>query len=633
MLGRISPEAIRQLQRDFNEPTSTQSAQISVNIDIERYQGMKIATRNRALKFQERDFSRRIEPGDWVVIGELEIRLAKHDYTNDVRSTAVSNCSPHTIVQITNWLEECITTHSNCSRIQTVAAVRDVLPARLLDLRRVTQEGRVRMISSQLLPRDSIYATLSHCWGGGCEKTLTMDSLKDFERGLLVSDLPTTFGDAIYIATKLSINYLWIDALCIVQNSVDDADWKHEASIMGDIYANSYVTLAASTSPNSRGGLVYHRDPLSVWPCRLTATWECFTPGQFVVSASGWACESDMMPLENRAWAFQEWLLSKRLVHFSKDQVRWECYCLAASEVYPTGLDAFDLEFHGTPTKSIVVDLLESSDRRHLLWGRIRQEYSTKSLTQITDRLAAFSGIARMAHKVLRSSEDHYLAGLWKQQLPQELLWERYEDERQPHDPDRYIAPSWSWACLDGPFEDYHYYYDSPKKETHWHVKVLDSRTLPVDDTFGPVQSGSIILLCSLLQVTISPPQDKSSGSGSREFGWHISTVNGDPIYCKCYVSLDHQSPTTSASAISLSLNFIPMKSSFDKEDQRGTEIVGLLLQSSHRRPGQYLRVGLLQIYLHNQPVLISHLERRDHLDTTFYLDIKLHGPGAIEII
>ena len=54
--------------------------------------------------------------------------------------------------------------------------------------------------------------------------------------------MPKTFQDAIVVTTKLSVSYLWIDALCIVQDSVDSLEWRQEASIMGDIYANSYFT-------------------------------------------------------------------------------------------------------------------------------------------------------------------------------------------------------------------------------------------------------------------------------------------------------------------------------------------------------------------------------------------------------
>lgn len=417
MLGQILPDTVRHLQKDLDESTVAPSQQIGVNIR-QWVLTLEIVARSTSLP-QKIGQSRR---DGWVKIGELVIQYAEDDYTNEARSTAVSNCSNRTIAQITHWLRKCVTSHTECFDFQTVATTRHVLPKRLLDLRFVAQKGRVRLILSQSLPQDTVYATLSHCWGGQCEKTLTVDSLKDFEEGLLISSIPKTFQDAVFVTTKLRLSYLWIDALCIVQDSVKDSEWTQEASIMGDIYANSYVTLAATTSSNSQGGLLHQRNPLSVWPCRLTASWRCFRPGKRIVSTKIWARDSDMKPLGDRAWAFQEWLLSKRLIHFSKDQVRWECYCLAASELYPYGLNKADARFLRLPAKSIVVTLWKDAKSTYTLWVRLRENYSGKTLTKTTDKLAEFSGIARMVHKVLRSSKDNYLAVLWKQELLQELL-------------------------------------------------------------------------------------------------------------------------------------------------------------------------------------------------------------------
>ena len=266
---------------------------------------------------------------------------------------------------------------------------------------------------------------------------------------------------------------------------------------MGDIYANSYFTLAATTSPNSQGGLLQQRNPLSVWPCRLTATWECFVSRELVVSVEAGARDLEMKPLGDRAWVFQEWLLSKRLIHFSKDQVRWECYCLAASEVHPFGTDEFDFVEYGITTKNVVAGLGRNAKLTRDLWERIRTDYSKKALTKIIDKLAAFSGIARMAYKLLRLSEEDYLAGLWKQELLQELLWERIEAEEQPYDPDLYIAPIWPWASLNGPFW---YLNFRSGFQSHWRVNVLDTKISPVNDAFGPVKSGSLIVQCTMLR-------------------------------------------------------------------------------------------------------------------------------------
>lgn len=154
-----------------------------------------------------------------------------------------------------------------------------------------------------------------------------------------------------------------------------------------------------------------------------------------------------------------------------------------------------------------------------------------------------------MVHKVLRSSKENYLAGLWKQELLRELLWERYTDEGQPHDPALYIAPTWSWASLNGPFwETEESGYDF--EESRWQVNVLDTKISPVDDAFGPIESGSLMVQCSLCYIIVSSPRDMSSDWISRQHGWNISTINGVSVTCSARVSLDHPSPAMLALAV-----------------------------------------------------------------------------------
>ena len=293
--------------------------------------------------------------------------------------------------------------------------------------------------------------------------------------------------------------------------------------------------------------------------------------------------------------------------------------------------DEFDFDDYGLPTKSMVVELGITADSTRSFWERIRTDYSEKALTKSTDRLAAFSGIARMAHKVLRLSEENYLAGLLKQDLLQELLWERYSDEGQPREPDAYIAPTWSWASLNGPF----WYFDLRyRMETHWRVNVLDTRILPVDDAFGPVKSGSLILQCSLCYVTVTSPQRMSSDGISRQHGWTISAINGVSVTCRCSVSLDHISPAVSALPISLLYHFIPIYYGFDKKELRYTQVTGLLLHTTQRARGQYYRVGLLNIYLYtNWDIVVPHLERQERLNASWYLENQADNLCAIEII
>ncbi|KAL8681671.1 MAG: hypothetical protein Q9224_006835, partial [Gallowayella concinna] len=453
ILAQVTPENVKLLQQDLAELVTHPSRQIGINVSFREGRFfLSIAAQGSVLS--DNWFSDPVARQEgWSVIGQLRMTFKEDDDTNATRSKAVLNCSDTSIAQITEWIGQCINSHEKCFEVQTVAATRDVLPKRLLDVSSAATTGRLRLVSTATMHQHTLYVTLSHCWGGKCGTTLGVDNLGTFEDGVGVSILPQTFQDAVMITTKLSVQYLWIDALCIVQDSPDDTEWRHEASIMGDVYANSYVTLAATTSENSNGGLLRRRSPLSMWPCSVEAKWTCFEPGRLVVSVGRWTRERDMKPLEDRAWAFQEWLLSKRLVHFSHDQIRWECYYLAASQLYPEGRDEDDIINEGLPAKRIVVSLLDKEHSAyHVLWQRIREEYSAKQLTKATDKLTAFSGIARMAHRALKSAPEDYCVGLWKPMLLTELLWTRNEDEESDRPSGVYIAPTWSWASLNGGF-------------------------------------------------------------------------------------------------------------------------------------------------------------------------------------
>jgi Heterokaryon incompatibility protein (HET) len=102
------------------------------------------------------------------------------------------------------------------------------------------------------------YAALSHRWGGSVPLILTTSLLSEFEKGIQISKLPRTFRDAVTVTRQPGLDYLWIDSLCIIQDSVKD--WENESSMMSKVYSRCYVNIAATHSRNSAGGLFVDRD-------------------------------------------------------------------------------------------------------------------------------------------------------------------------------------------------------------------------------------------------------------------------------------------------------------------------------------------------------------------------------------
>ena len=638
IFGQIGSSDLARMRKDLDEAFVPSYRQIGILIESygDSYT-LQVNAWKRCISSESNDLKNleqtsSTDQQSWSEIAKLDVNHEEQDYTKEERSTSYLNCSDATLLQIAEWMGECLTSHDKCFDIQTVSATRDILPLRLLDLAPALHPDLIRLESSEPLPFHTVYVTLSHCWGGHCKTTLTTSSLATFQAGIRLSTLPKTFQDAVLLTRNLGIRYLWIDALCIIQDS--NQEWSHEASLMGDIYANSSLTLSATNSPDSEGGLYHSRSPLSVWPCRITATWDCFPFDKLVLNIPGWVGERAMEPLSNRGWAFQEWLLSKRTIHFSRDQVRWECHCLAASEVYPEGLEVYDLDYHGTPTKNIISLLKDEDASTTHLWKRIREEYSEKQLTITTDKLAAFSGIARMVHKVLESPKEDYLAGLWRPELLTELLWEKYKEHikvtHRTHT-SQYIAPSWSWASIDGPFWEFSgEKYKSDRLGVY--VKILEAKTFPRSDDYGPVNGGSLTIRGSLCDVELASIPCASLYHSSRE--WKAFFPQGLFLTHKwSRANLDNVSHTRVSPPTKDSFYFMPMLSRITGSKCFDNALIGLLLEKTGNGVHQYRRSGLLELCGQDKEVLLSCSSGLVRLDSDHSHNVDTSDLYTIEIV
>jgi hypothetical protein len=314
--------------------------------------------------------------------------------------------------------------------------------------------------------------------------------------GIEISTLPKTFQDAIRV-TKLfleefKIRYLWIDSLCIIQDSI--TDWRHESAIMGEIYQNAFCTLAATAAEDGDGGLFIDRDPREASFCAIPVVPKSNEIKYFYcVDHEDWEKNVSKSPLYRRSWVLQERLLSRRIIHFATDKLYWECSSLEASEEFPSGFpdglgESFKqlLPFSGLPK----IEPAGSIGRGFYgVWDRIMRSYSAGELTRSTDRLVALSGIA---HKLQRLviPHDTYVSGLWKHDLPFELLWD-VEESQTPKSYEGYIAPTWSWAAR---------FRTIPCERENWAsaarlVDIISIVVVPIDnDHMGQVRGGYIRL-------------------------------------------------------------------------------------------------------------------------------------------
>ncbi|KAK0616661.1 heterokaryon incompatibility protein-domain-containing protein [Immersiella caudata] len=355
--------------------------------------------------------------------------------------------------------ENCRSLHSACRRFVSVGYT----PSRLLDVGDDLGESICLVGKEDVVGNE--YATLSHCWGDGQIPRLAMDNENRFRKGVDTKDLPCTFADAVQVCRHLRIRYLWIDSLCIRQDSTED--WAIESSRMKNTYASAVVNIAASSAANSQDGLFFDRDPDLVSDRAFPAdTYLC-------ASHDKWT-SVDELPLNRRGWVMQERLLSNRTLHFTSTEIFWQCRSQLSSEsvsdLFSTGFYPEDegtisghmdlrgvleeIQLHGAHASCL--------QRFAAAWSRVVRRYSGCGLSYDSDKLVALCGIVGEAEKVVG---DECVAGHWKQQLPSSLCWMVFpqlpvpfsEKMPLPHRnqaagerkrAQEWRAPTWSWASM-----------------------------------------------------------------------------------------------------------------------------------------------------------------------------------------
>ncbi|KAL2061000.1 hypothetical protein VTL71DRAFT_9052 [Oculimacula yallundae] len=392
------------------------------------------------------------------------------------------------------WLHKCRTEHFTCNNQNP-----NFRPTRLLE---IVDKHRGRIMSSEELIASQQYATLSHCWGKSRILTLTTSNIDQLKSGIKLSELPTSYQEAILVCNKFGYRYIWIDSLCIIQDSIED--WHTEAMAMRHVYRNSMLNIAAAAAAENTNSSFTARDASTISPLPISIQWEDHEPRKYYLSnANAYRDEVAFSPLRRRAWVVQEVWLASHNLYLTKNQLWWKCCEVEASEAYPEGLPEV-MSAQG----SLTGFGKQRYDRAglHHSWNRLVETYSACSLTIPSDKLIAFAGIAQHFEHLLGNNDDNYAAdiyaaGLWCSQLPRALCWFSTK-ESQAHRPSAYRAPSWSWASLEGSIR----FGQNPPESERGSIKllcsVLEVKTQPVNqDSTGSLTGGSITLHGSLTRI------------------------------------------------------------------------------------------------------------------------------------
>ncbi len=189
-------------------------------------------------------------------------------------------------------------------------------------LTRVLDLGNVRSIANLRLhePKgeEGTYVALSHRWGDVQPYCTNWSNLASHCARIEPSELPKTFQDAIVVTYALGIRYLWIDSLCIIQDS--EVDWEFECSQMEKVFAGAYCTLAATSAENCKDGFLHRTasDSMKISDSRGHS----WVLGDF---REDFHHQVEEGKLNRRAWVLQERALSRRVFHFTDSQTYWKC--------------------------------------------------------------------------------------------------------------------------------------------------------------------------------------------------------------------------------------------------------------------------------------------------------------------
>jgi hypothetical protein len=230
---------------------------------------------------------------------------------------------------------------------------------------------------------------------------------------------------------------------------------------MADIYENAFITIAATWSNDSNGGCFSRTRDL--YKQQKLGDTGLYTGREMPKVPDNNSVIDDQWPLLTRQWVgspkgkihirytlihslshlhvFQERLLSPRMIHYTKDQLVWECRSAQLSESrkgdWTTDHKTAEnkLELHHPRIKT-------RCDEPVVGWQALVNAYTALQFTNNSDLIPVLAGIVE--REMSRRKHDLYIAGMWKDSLVNDLGFTNYDGLRRDNN-----APTWSWASLE----------------------------------------------------------------------------------------------------------------------------------------------------------------------------------------
>ncbi|PTB62148.1 HET-domain-containing protein [Trichoderma citrinoviride] len=443
------------------------------------------------------------------------------------------------------WLADCVASHEACN----AECQEYEWPRRVLD---ISQDEMIRLVSIEYPPPGATYVALSYCWGRRGGNLCTYESnLAQHKKGIPLKSLPQTIRDIVSVCKQLGQQYLWVDALCIIQD--DPADKMTQIPMMADIYSGALLVVSAAGTADVLEGCPLGPPELQPiqpkvleleYPRYLEANPENKGAGKVTVVVERmehehcrrlpghWARETfdqdgvDLLnTIEDRAWTFQERFLAKRALYIGKGELSWVCASAVQCECRKSRLEVKtedgDRVFnHRYCIGHVSTKRLFSDSNKDLyktfsyLWAEVVTTYSARLLTQFTDRVAALEGLSAAFSRRWPEvyARKDYAFGCWEPFLRDLLVWQASGEEPVSENVQRGLFPSWAWPSSGRAvsFTSWVWYGVDPKS---WVEVVRLERGPPADEVFGSGK-GTLTIRAPLIACTAEAPvfDDGSQG-------------------------------------------------------------------------------------------------------------------------
>ncbi|KAG2416782.1 hypothetical protein HFD88_007998 [Aspergillus terreus] len=440
--------------------------------------------------------------------------LAKHIVA---RGLLTQVDAPDVFQSVLQHVEQCMSGHEHCKATAHI----NPLPTRVVDC---TNPLKPKLWATD--GKEGKYIALSYVWGEPQAHSTTQDRLEMYQGEIELSALPQTIRDAIRVTHSLGYRFLWIDSLCILQDS--DEDKRNEIGNMRSIYSDASLVIIAASAKRVGDGFLQTRvsnvseandTPLAFQlPGGRIGSLHLSTNGKF----SGY--DPSMEPVNARGWCFQEHMLATRALVFASHTLQYHCRTNGVRNIgnsYNYSPDetagripgrifsmAESMRTQGSSIQPPARTSLSAEEWKSTrkAWFVALRNYTQRSVSHPADKLIAFAAIAETFHALW--SETRYLAGLWEDTLLEDLLWKKPKPPLPR--PEAYRAPSWSWASVNGE-TNLDVIDDMMRRPGEDAVKsrceILSSDVTLADPalSFGAVTGGTLVLRAALVPALLAP--------------------------------------------------------------------------------------------------------------------------------